>query len=1830
VDGSGTSDIFYLSADGVRIYLNQSGNSLADPIFIASLPPMDSVAHVSVVDLLGQGTACLVWSSPLPGDAGRSVMYVDLMAGKKPHLLKSVVNNLGAETEITYAPSTKFYLADKAAGIPWLTRLAFPVHVVERIDRRDHISNSHLVTTYKYRHGFFDGVEREFRGFARVEQRDAEDFTVGTDDPATYQAPTRLVSWFHTGAWLEKEKLEEGLSVEYYPESTLKDRTSAATMLLPDTMLVDSNDQPVTAMSIQDQREAMRALRGQLLHQELYADDGDTEKSKLPYSVLEQSFAVRRLQSSEGAWHGVFMVVPRETVTTLSERNPEDPRVTHELVLGVDAYGNVTRKAAVAYGRASGQAEQQKGWATLTESRFINSPEISPVVDFHRIGLPAEETSYELVDLNPPKAGKGLVVWQALKSAVEGIDANRTFAYDAKPTGEGLKRRMLDRKQQLYSKDDQSGPLGLGQIESLALPYESYQLALTSGLVTDIVSESQTLSGTAFDPALLLSEGHYVQRPDDTGYWTRSGRMVFDEDHFYLPVELVDPFDKHHTVTYDPFSLMVLSTRDALGNIVQAENDYRVMAPKQITDPNLNRAAVEFDALGMVVKAMVMGKEGSTDGDTPEKPGSTLVYDLLRWPTSKLPAFVHTTVREVHRQDTPVQESFSYSDGFGRVVMQKVQAEPERGSSTPRWVGTGRTVFNNKGNPVKQYEPFFSTTSEFEDEAAIVENGVSPIIHYDPLDRVIRTELPNKTESRSVYDTWTQTSLDPNDAVIGTGWYSQRESPAPTDPEPSDPEKRAAWLAVRHADTPTVTHMDALGRAFLVEETNRTYANGGPATEETLRAHTELDVEGNALSVTDPLGIQCVIQIFDVLSRRLSLLSTDAGTRLTVADVAGKPLRAWDSRGHTILSHYDDLQRPTHLRAVEQGGTPKLLQRTVYGESLDPAGSMPTNPVAPSPAQQHNLRGQAYLVFDGAGLLTSDDFDFKGNLKSSTRRLASAYKTVADWSTLPRPDPTGPGAPARDDPAAILTAAEGLLEADDASAPTRFTTLASYDALNRITSRTTPDGSVTKPQYNEAGLLEKVVVSVRGGADTTVVHRIDYNEKGQRILCEQGGASGTPTHTTQYNYDKDTFRLTGITTTRTDGTVLQKLGYTYDPVGNIVALQDDSGWEPLFARKPVAAPGNGKYQYDALYRLISAQGREHPGQQPGPKDDSPANASDLQALDTYSEYYTYDANGNIKRMRHVGSSGWTREYRYAYEVHEEDPEVVASNRLAATSAPSGSDEQWLTSYLHDEHGSMTRMPHLAAIDWDHADRMQHADRGGGGQSYFTYDAAGQRVRKVWEHTGLVDERIYLDGYEIYRRRNGSVHDPVEEERQTLHVMDDQRRVVMVETKKVGTSSTTIWRYQLDNRLGSSTLELDQTGKVITYEEYHPYGTTAFHADTGEVSPKRYRYTGKEKDEETGLYYYGGRYYAAWLGRWTAADPSGTSDGPNLYCYVKNNPITGVDRNGREGEFVDYLKGSADALVKMATGGSSISDIGKAFQGGGGGLLGTLEAIDKANPFAKSRDTVVSAYRAEGGGGLGVLNAIDKLNPVASMRDTAAQAYKEEGGGSLGVANAIDRLNPFAHIRDEGGATISAIQSGDAHAAGEHFTNALVGTAAIASAFATGGASAPATAAKTTAAAERRFATAGAEKAAQAVRASETATGRAAGRPSVKRQLSAPDAKANVTPPAATGAVRFKRWKLGEAIDKPMPSGRAPTWDTVRYRYWRNRFAAAAPNEFTSINMDRMRRGRAPHDELGRPIELHHDIGQRFGGPEINNPRNLREVTASQHEALDRYRHLGGK
>jgi len=109
----------------------------------------------------------------------------------------------------------------------------------------------------------------------------------------------------------------------------------------------------------------------------------------------------------------------------------------------------------------------------------------------------------------------------------------------------------------------------------------------------------------------------------------------------------------------------------------------------------------------------------------------------------------------------------------------------------------------------------------------------------------------------------------------------------------------------------------------------------------------------------------------------------------------------------------------------------------------------------------------------------------------------------------------------------------------------------------------------------------------------------------------------------------------------------------------------------------------------------------------------------------------------------------------------------------------------------------------------------------------------------------------------------------------------------------------LYRYALGNHLGSTSLEVDEDGKVVSYEEYHPYGTTAYRAVRSgiDVDVNRYRFTGMERDEETGLAQHGWRYFASWLGRWGSADPIGLGDGVNRYAYCGGNPVGFEDTRG---------------------------------------------------------------------------------------------------------------------------------------------------------------------------------------------------------------------------------------------------------------------------------------------------------------------------------------------
>lgn len=1648
VDGSGTADIVYFASAGVQIYLNQSGNAWGDRIDIDRFPAVESLSRAMAIDLLGNGTSCLVWSSPLEANVRRPMRYIDLMGGHKPHLLVRVANNLGVETRIRYAPSTQFYIQDKLAGTPWLTRIPFPVQVVERVDTYDYVSRNRFVSRYSYHHGYFDGVEREFRGFGRVDQWDTEEYATlaGTTsipqatnlDAASHVPPMLTKTWFHTGVFVGGDRISKLFEKEYYREgmsspgsgglgdaqfeSILREDT-----ILPTTILQPNGARVAYGITTEEARQACRALRGSILRQETYAEDGQ-EDSGRPYTVSERNYTIEMLQPQGPNQFAIFISHSREKVDFQYERRmftvtggalvdpstappgsvvAADPRVSHALTLEVDQFGNELKTIAVGYGRrfldpsldSTSQVRQSAVIGTYSESVYTNAVLAD---DAYRTPLVAEASKYELLQFQPAASQPGLTglfeFGEVVTKVQAASDGNHEVQFeDVNPAMVASQpyRRLIECTRTLYRPDDMGLAAGdvrqlllIGGLESLALAGSKYRLALTPGLLAHVFSRG----GGALIPApaavlgsVAADGGGYVDLDGDGRWWIASGRVFHSpvpgtpaqeslqaRQHYYLPRRYEDPFGNPTRVDYElPHDLLVSSTVDAANNAVVAVNDYRVLAPSQVTDPNGNRTAAAFDALGQVAGTAVMGKVSEQLGDlltgfSPDLSGqqiddfygaadphtlaapllgsatTCIVSDPNRFyrtrtatpndPTQWSPAFVATIVRETHMSDLNVaanqqsvlQISFSYADGFGREIQKKVQAEPgplvdDGPVVSPRWVASGWTVFNNKGKPVRSYEPFFhrlpTTGHQFEFG---VQAGVSPILCYDPAERVVATTHPNQAYEKVVFDPWHQETWDANDTVLRTDptadvdvgdffkrlpaadytptWYSQRVGGAL-----GLAEQAAATKTAAHAGTPSVAYFDSLGRTILTVVDNA--AAGKYATS------VELDIKGNQISVTDAMLRKVVTYDYDMVSNRLHRVSMEAGERWTLTDSSGKTIRHWDSRGHNFSTSYDALRRQlaVTVRGTDPNNSdPRTLNKDVIIESIE-YGEGAVNDIA------LNLRTRILRHRDQAGVLTNvarspvtnqdEAYDFKGNLLRSTRQFVADYKLLPDWSSPP------------------------------ALAPELLAASSTYDALNRVMIATAPDASTIQRAYNVANLLERVDVGIQGAAPIPLITNVDYNARRQRLLVAFGNNT-----TTSYSYEPLTYRMSNLNTIRAGfpagESVVQDLTYTYDPSGNVTHIQDDADIQDVVYFRNRRVEPSADYTYDAVYRLTKASGREHLGQngsgQPLPPtattyDDwsriGLLHPGDGNAMGTYTETYQYDSVGNLAHLLHRGTDpanpGWSRDFQYI-ETSLVEPGRF-SNRLSRSVINSGLAPGQNEDYAYDVHGNTTQMPQLSSMSWDCKDQLNvtqrqsvnGSDQSGqvhqGERTYYVHDATGLRQRKATDlQTGVTkNQRLYLGPWEIYREYSGGV---VSLERTTLHVMDDVRRFVLIETVTTDSNlppanlPSTTQRYQFGNHLESSVLELDDNAAVVSYEEYYPYGGTSYQALSNLAeAPKRYRFTAKERDEESGLYYHHHRFYAPWIARWTSCDPSGVTDGPNIYIYGRGSPIRLVDPSGTQSE-----------------------------------------------------------------------------------------------------------------------------------------------------------------------------------------------------------------------------------------------------------------------------------------------------------------------------------------
>ncbi|SFW78490.1 MULTISPECIES: RHS repeat-associated core domain-containing protein [Pseudomonas] len=673
-----------------------------------------------------------------------------------------------------------------------------------------------------------------------------------------------------------------------------------------------------------------------------------------------------------------------------------------------------------------------------------------------------------------------------------------------------------------------------------------------------------------------------------------------------------------------------------------------------------------------------------------------------------------------------------------------------------------------------------------------------------------------------------------------------------------------------HHKTPTINALD--GRGLPVRQIAYCRRDA-QAPSQTRITQQDYDAAGRAVAQRDPrlfamaTGGANLRTLFSLSGKTLLLDSIDAGWRLYLPGEAGQLSHCWDQRGTYWRTTYDTQLRMTAVHEQAAGDVPRRVECRHYGDS------------SPEFAV-HNRCGALIRHDDSAGTLLIHGYGLCAKPLSQTRHLLATAERL-DW------------------PVQEIDR-DRLLEQGNG-----YTTSWRYDALAELIQQTDAAQHQQRYSFDVAGQLKAVGLQISNTAtEKVIMSDLIYNASGQ--IESQTAGNGVVSRAV---FDPANGRLIALRTSRAAST-LQDLRYTYDPVGNVTHLEDKA--QPVQFGNNQRVEAASTFTYDSLYQLISATGREAAGLTSPP--DLPALGKtpiDPNQLFNFTEHYEYDAGGNLIELRHRRDGNhYTRTLNVA----------AASNRLRAWNKGQSTPD---VAVDFDANGNQQALAPGQTLTWNLRNQLDgvvlvRRENAADDIERYRYDSGGQRVRKL--HTTLGATRVhtrevrYLPGLEIRTRDN-----------ERLEVITLQagrynvRYLHWTEGRPSGIAANPI-RYGLGDHLGSSSLELDDQGGLLSQESYLPYGATAWQASRSAVEAdyRTLRYSGKERDA-SGLYYYGQRYYAPWLQRWISPDPAGAVDGLNLYGMVGNNPLRFVDRQGwMKEDFIQWMKedGHARSLKMM--------------------------------------------------------------------------------------------------------------------------------------------------------------------------------------------------------------------------------------------------------------------------------------------------------------------------
>ncbi len=656
--------------------------------------------------------------------------------------------------------------------------------------------------------------------------------------------------------------------------------------------------------------------------------------------------------------------------------------------------------------------------------------------------------------------------------------------------------------------------------------------------------------------------------------------------------------------------------------------------------------------------------------------------------------------------------------------------------------------------------------------------------------------------------------------------------------------------------------------------------------------------------------------------------------------VLGEMLRAYDAKDNLLSVTYDLLGRRTALESKDTG-----KKEWIY----DDKGRL----YAETDSVLKNKAAEIRYEYDGFDRIVKTDYPFSQDIEY--KYGAPGQKGAGQ--IVYKKDETGETHYKYGELNEIIKESRTINRYGAGTNPETASFEYRSDYLGRMQSMKYPDGETITYTYDKGGQLKGVSgekTTNKGSIKYYYVDKILYDEHAQRVYIKYGNGIET-----RYKYDEKRRWLDSIETKNNQTQdVFQKIKYSFDPVGNVLGYANDA----------TTYETQQTYSYDNLYQLISVEGTSN--QYKGKKSFGMTPVS----VAKYKQTFSFDAIGNMKEKLSTtnipGSQGNSYpkaelDYNLDYEY---DPAYAHrliragtryyrydanGNITAEKDGPFTDEEEFAFTYSYFENEDVYGTDYGFGLDapketeqanpqdlfayrrnytWNERNLLtKSSDRNF--TVHYRYGDDGQRALKYTDEGR--SETLYFNNF-------FTIHIPTQDQnnpqglRVHKHIFVGNSRLVtaMTHTDNHGDNEEQKAKryYYHSDHLGSAQFVTDWKGRQYEHIEYTPYGELWIEEVAAGLDKLPFRFTGKELDEETGLYYYGARYLDPKYSRWLSGDPAlndyipkapidddakkhnenlpgmgGVFNTVNLhvYHYAGNNPIKYTDPDGRSSNYQDY-------------------------------------------------------------------------------------------------------------------------------------------------------------------------------------------------------------------------------------------------------------------------------------------------------------------------------------